>query len=321
VAPATLKVLVTGGAGFIGSHLCARLLDEGHDVLCVDNFITGNQDNIASLVANPSFRFLQHDVTEALPENEACAAIYHLASPASPPDYLAHPVETALTNSLGTYRLLELARAWNAKFLLASTSEIYGEPLEHPQTEEYWGNVNPIGMRSCYDESKRFAETMTSTFVRLHRLNARIVRIFNTYGPHSDPADGRIVPNFVTQALQGEPITVYGDGMQTRSLCYVSDLVEGFLRAMNYPETQGMVFNLGNPDERTILEYAEIIKQQSNSRSPIVFRPLISEDEPTRRRPDITRAKEILDWEPKVNLIEGLGKTIDWFRHRLRVDV
>jgi nucleoside-diphosphate-sugar epimerase len=321
VASATLRVLVTGGAGFIGSHLCARLLDEGHDVLCVDNFITGNQSNIASLVENPRFRFLQHDVTEALPDDVACAAIYHLASPASPPDYLAHPVETALTNSLGTYRLLELARAWNARFLLASTSEIYGEPLEHPQTEEYWGNVNPVGMRSCYDESKRFAETMTSTFVRLHRLDARIVRIFNTYGPHSDPADGRIVPNFVTQALLGEPITVYGDGTQTRSLCYVSDLVDGFLRAMNYPDTQGMVFNLGNPDERTILEYAEIIKQQSKSRSPIVYRPLISEDEPTRRRPDITRAKAVLDWEPQVNLIEGLGKTIDWFRHRLEVGV
>lgn len=296
-------------------------MSDGHEVLAMDNLITGHRDNVDHLVANPRFHFLRHDVTEPLPEGIAVEAIYHLASPASPPAYLCRPVETALTNSIGTYRLLDLALRSQAKFLLASTSEIYGEPLEHPQREEYWGNVNPVGMRACYDESKRFAEALTSTYVRHHDLDARIIRIFNTYGPHSDPNDGRIVPNFITQALCGEPITVYGDGTQTRSLCYVSDLVDGIVRAMEHPRTKGEVFNLGNPDERTIMEYAQIIKKQTGSNSPIVHRPLISEDEPTRRRPDITRARELLGWEPRVSLDEGLSRTIEWFRQRLGVGV
>lgn len=310
-----MKALVTGGAGFIGSHLCQRLLRDRHEVICVDNLITGNRDNVAHLVGEPCFQFVEHDVTEYL--DLQADLIFHLASPASPPGYLQFPVQTALANSLGTYNMLELARRYNARFLLASTSEAYGDPLEHPQREEYWGHVNPNGMRSCYDESKRFAEALTMTYVRHYKLDARIIRIFNTYGPHSDPNDGRLVPNFVTQALKGEPITVFGTGEQTRSLCYVSDLVEGITRVMFYEGIKGEVFNLGMPDEHTVLEFAQIIKRLAGSEAPIVFRPHISEDDPTRRCPDISKARQRLGWAPEVGLEKGLNLTIDWFRQKL----
>jgi len=312
-----VKILVTGGAGFIGSHLCAALLADGHEIVCVDSFITGNRRNIAQLLDHPRFRLIEHDVIE--PVDLDAQAIFHLASPASPPGYLKFPLKTALTNSHGTYNLLELALRHQAMFLLASTSEAYGDPLEHPQREDYWGHVNPVGVRSCYDESKRFAETLTMLYVRQYGLDGRIIRIFNTYGPHSDPHDGRIVPNFVTQALRGEPITVYGDGTQTRSLCYVSDLVEGIRRAMFTPESQGEVFNLGSPEEHSVLEYAHLIKRLSGSASPIVYvsAPQLGlriMDDPSRRCPDIAKARRVLGWEPHVPLAEGLEKTIAWFR-------
>ena len=312
-----MRVLVTGGAGFIGSHLCERLLGEGDEVYCLDNLSTGQRSNIAELAGNPRFHFLELDATEPLAEDPPVEAIYHLASPASPPGYLRRPLATMLANSLGTQRMLELAQRRGASFLFASTSEVYGDPLVHPQPEEYWGNVNPVGMRSCYDESKRYGEALTMVYVRESGADARLVRIFNTYGPRSDPEDGRLVPNFVSQALRGEPITVYGDGSQTRSLCYVSDLVEGLMRAMRTPGTRGGIYNLGNPDEHTVQEFAEMIKQQTGSASPIVYLPPISEDEPTRRKPDITRAREKLGWEPRVALSEGLALTIAWFSERL----
>lgn len=315
-----MKILVTGGAGFIGSHLCAALLADGHEIVCVDSFITGNRRNIAHLVDNPHFQLIEHDVIE--PIDLDVQAIFHLASPASPPGYLKFPLKTALTNSHGTYHLLELALRCQAMFLLASTSEAYGDPLEHPQREDYWGHVNPVGVRSCYDESKRYAETLTMLYVRQYGLDARIIRIFNTYGPHSDPHDGRIVPNFVTQALRGEPITVYGDGTQTRSLCYVSDLVEGLRRAMFTAESQGEVLNLGSPEEHSVLEYAHLIKRLSGSASPIVYvaAPQLGlriMDDPSRRCPDIAKARRVLGWEPHVPLAEGLEKTIAWFRQVL----
>lgn len=311
-----MRVLVAGGAGFIGSHLCARLLSEGYDITCVDNLITGNRDNISSLMTQPRFRFILRDISQPI-EDIDVDLVFHLASPASPPGYLSFPVATSLANSFGTYYLLELARRCGARFLLASTSEAYGDPLVHPQREDYWGNVNPIGIRSCYDESKRFAESLTMTYVRHHKLDARIIRIFNTYGPNSDPNDGRLVPNFVTQALRGEPITVYGTGSQTRSLCYVSDLVDGIVRAMFSANTKGDVFNLGMPDERTVLEFAQLIKRVSGSSSEIVLRPHISEDDPTRRCPDIAKATERLGWRPQVNVEDGLMATIEWFREKL----
>jgi nucleoside-diphosphate-sugar epimerase len=318
-----LKILVTGGAGFIGSHLCDRLVEAGHRVICLDNLCTGRRENIAHLLDRDDFIFLERDVS--YPDRyrsdlrERLDYVFHLASPASPVGYLQMPIETALANSVGTWATLEIAHEHSAGYLLASTSEIYGEPLEHPQRESYWGNVNPIGVRSCYDESKRFAEALTFAYRRDRGLDARIVRIFNTYGPRSDPNDGRVVPNFVTQALAGQPITVYGDGTQTRSLCYVSDLVEGILRAAFMPNTSGEVFNLGNPNEHTVLEYAELIRRLASSASPIVFRPFLSEDDPTRRRPDITKARVVLGWQPTVPLVEGLEETIRWFRLRLRL--
>lgn len=311
-----MRVLVAGGAGFIGSHLCDRLLAEGHSVTVVDNLITGNADNVDHLADNPGFRLIRHDVSEPLP-SIAVDAIFHLASPASPPGYLEYPLKTALANSQGTHHLLELARQCGARFLMASTSEIYGEPLKHPQTEDYWGNVNPVGMRSCYDESKRFGEMLTMVYLREYHLDARIIRIFNTYGPRSDPKDGRVVPNFVTQALTGAPITVYDSGTRTRSFCYVSDLVDGIMRAMFCEGTTGSIVNLGNPDEHSIREFAELIKRLTATQSPIVYRPNISEDDPSRRRPDITRAKQLLGWQPNVDLATGLGFTISWFRERL----
>ncbi len=306
-----MRVLVTGGAGFVGSHLCERLLAGGATVLCMDNFSTGARRNLAGLLGHPRFELLEHDVTA--PVALAVDAVFHLASPASPVAYQQQPEATALANSLGSLHLLRLARDCGARYLFASTSEIYGDPTEHPQRETYWGNVNPLGPRACYDESKRFGEALTMVYLREYQLDARIVRIFNTYGPRSDPRDGRLVPNLVTQALRGEPLTVYGDGSQTRSLCYVDDLVRGLELAMFTEGTRGAVFNLGNPDEHTVLEYAELIRELVNPRVDIVFRPLPADD-PTRRRPDITRAREQLGWQPQVPLREGLARTVEWFR-------
>lgn len=313
-------MLVAGGAGFIGSHLCDALLAQGHSVVAVDNFITGQRRNLEHLHSHPRFRFIEHDVIKPL--DLQTDVIFHLASPASPIGYLEHPIETSLVNSIGTYNLLELARRNSATFLLASTSEVYGEPLEHPQREEYRGNVSCTGIRSCYDEGKRYAESLTMTYCRQHEVNARVVRIFNTYGPRSDPNDGRLVPNFVVHALRGTPIPVYGDGTQTRSLCYVSDLVNGILRAAQTPDLAGEVVNLGNPDERTVLECARMVKRLSGSPSPIVNVPATDlgsriSDDPSRRCPDISKARRLLGWEPVVHVEDGLAKTIAWFREIL----
>ncbi|HTD19334.1 MAG TPA: UDP-glucuronic acid decarboxylase family protein [Ktedonobacteraceae bacterium] len=305
-----MRIVVTGGAGFIGSHLCTRLLDEGHNVLCVDNFITGDERNIAPLGNHPHFSFLYQDVTGPF-EFEA-DAIFHLASPASPVGYMDHPIETILVNSQGTYQMLEQAKKQNAMFLVASTSEAYGDPLVHPQREDYWGNVNPIGPRACYDESKRLGETLTMEYYRQYRMNARIVRIFNTYGPNSQINDGRMIPNFITQALLNEPLTIYGDGSITRSICYVSDLVDGLMRAMFKPHTAGEVFNLGNTEEHTVLEYAKTIIQLCEASSSIIFEPN-RVDDPERRRPDISKAQRVLGWEPKISIEAGLRRTIEWF--------
>ena len=306
-----MRIVVTGGAGFIGSHLCASLLKQGHQVIAVDNLITGNKRNIEAILGHKAFTFIQHNVVQPL--DLPGEAVFHLASPASPEGYMANPLETALVNSLGTYHLLEMAKRHGARFLMASTSESYGDPLEHPQKESYWGHVNPIGPRSCYDESKRFAEALTMIYVRHYSVDTRIIRIFNTYGPHSDPLDGRIVPNFITQALLGKPITVYGDGSQTRSLCYVDDLVDGIIAAMFTRGTMGEVINLGNPQEHTVLEYAHIIRRLCRSTSEIQFQPL-PQDDPTRRCPDISKARTLLGWEPKIGLEEGLDRTIEWFK-------
>ena len=314
-----MKAVVTGGAGFIGSHLCARLLDEGHRVACVDNLITGSRDNVAGLLHRTGFEFILHDVTEALPvsPDEPVDLVFHLASPASPVGYMRNPLATALANSVGTRNALEVARQHGARFVVASTSEVYGDPLEHPQREEYWGNVNPNGIRSCYDEGKRFGEALTMIYVREYGVDARIVRIFNCYGPNSDPDDGRIVPNFITQALRGEPITVYGDGSQTRSLLYVSDLVDGLLRVAGDAGRAGRVYNLGNPEERTVLDFARTIRRLTSSSAEITFRDQIGEDDPRRRCPDITRARGELGWEPRIGTEDGLLRTIAWMRQRL----
>jgi len=308
-----LKVVVTGGAGFIGSHLCARLLEEGHEVLCVDNLLTGSLQNIAPLRSHPSFTFIEHDVTRPF-EFEA-EAIFHLASPASPVGYMEHPIETILVNSQGTYHMLEQARRQKAHFLVSSTSEVYGDPLVHPQYEGYWGNVNPVGPRACYDESKRLGETLTMEYVRQYDLDARIVRIFNTYGPNSQFSDGRMIPNFITQALKNEPLTIYGDGSRTRSICYVSDLIEGLLLAMFTPGTTGEVFNLGNPEEHTVLEFAHTIIRLCNASSDILFEDSRIDD-PERRRPDISKARQVLGWDLKVPMEEGLRRTIAWFSNQ-----
>ena len=314
-----MKALVTGGAGFIGSNLCARLVREGHQVVCVDNLITGSRANLAALEGQPGFQYVQHDVIQPFgPElDQPVDAVFHLASPASPVGYFRNPLATALVNSVGAHHALELARRRGAKLLLASTSEVYGDPLEHPQREEYWGNVNPVGIRSPYDEGKRFAEALTMIYVREYGVDARIVRIFNCYGPNSDPSDGRIVPNFITQALTGQPITVYGDGAQTRSLCYVSDLVDGLVRALRTPGTAGRVYNLGNPEEHTVLEFAQVIRRLASSTSEIVFHSCARQDDPQRRCPDIARARRELGWSPRVGLEEGLELTIAWMREKL----
>ncbi|WP_321477696.1 UDP-glucuronic acid decarboxylase family protein [uncultured Paludibaculum sp.] len=306
-----MRYLVAGAAGFIGSHLCDRLIAEGHDVLAIDNFITGSERNIAHLKGNPRFRFRQHDVIQPIQVDEPLDYVLNLASPASPKDYLDHPVETLRVGSEGTRNLLELALEKNAGFLLTSTSECYGDPLEHPQKETYWGNVNPIGPRSCYDESKRFAEAMTMAYHRAHGMRTTIARIFNTYGPRMHLNDGRIVPAFVDQALRDVPMTVFGTGTQTRSFCYVSDLVDGLLRLAHSSER--LPVNLGNPLEMTVLQFAERIRALTGTKSEIVFHPL-PQDDPQRRRPDITKAYEVLGWQPKVDLDEGLTSTIDYFR-------
>jgi nucleoside-diphosphate-sugar epimerase len=310
-----LKIVVTGGAGFIGSNLCARLLVEGHSVLCVDNLITGTIDNIAPMQNHPQFTFLEHDVTQ--PFRFQADAIFHLASPASPVGYMQHPIETILVNSQGTYQMLEQAKKQGAKFLVSSTSEIYGDPLEHPQREEYWGNVNPIGPRACYDESKRLAETLTMEYYRQYQTDVRIVRIFNTFGPNSQIDDGRMIPNFITQALKHMPLTIFGDGTKTRSITYVEDLVEGLLLAMSHPNTTGEVFNLGSTEEYTVLEYAQMIIRLCNASSTIVFEPSRIDD-PERRRPNPSKAEQLLGWRRKVSMEEGLHRTIAWFSQRIR---
>lgn len=305
--------LVTGGAGFIGSHLCATLLDRGFTVLAVDNLVTGSACNLAAIREHPRFTLLEHDVATPLPSIPDVDLVFHLASPASVPDYLARPLATLAVNSIGTLNMLELARQTGARFLFTSTSEIYGDPLVHPQPETYWGNVNPTGPRACYDESKRYGEVATLEYRRTYGLDVRIVRIFNTYGPHSRRDDGRIVPNFITQALAGEPITIYGDGSQTRSFCYVSDMVAGIIAAMESPATAGEIFNLGNPDEYTVLEFARVIASLIGSDAGFTYHPL-PVDDPTRRCPDITKARTILGWEPRVDLATGIGRTAEWFR-------
>ncbi|MCS6771938.1 MAG: SDR family oxidoreductase [Kiritimatiellae bacterium] len=303
--------VITGGAGFLGSHLTDLLLAHGHRVICLDNLITGNLDNIAHLRANPDYEFIQHDVTEYIHIPGRVDYVWHFASPASPIDYLELPIQTLKVGALGTHKTLGLARAKKARYLLASTSECYGDPLVHPQPETYWGNVNPIGPRGVYDEAKRFAEAMTMAYHRYHKLDTRIVRIFNTYGPRMRPKDGRVVPAFITEALKGEPITVFGDGRQTRSFCYVSDLIDGVYRLMMSDFVEPV--NIGNPREMTVLDFAHEIKRLCNSSSPIVHKPL-PVDDPKIRQPDIRRARTILNWEPKVDLTDGLLRTIAYFR-------
>nr|BCX00163.1 MAG: epimerase [Bacteroidota bacterium] len=308
------RTLITGGAGFLGSHLCDRLLAEGHEVICMDNFITGSPDNIAHLFGHPRFHFIQHDVTNFIYVEGPLDFILHFASPASPEDYLRYPIQTLKVGALGTHKALGLAKAKGARFLLASTSEVYGDPLVHPQPETYWGNVNPIGLRGVYDEAKRFAEAMTMAYHRYHGLDTRIVRIFNTYGPRMRLDDGRALPNFMRQALTGEPITVYGDGRQTRSFCYVDDMVEGIYRLLLSTEVEPV--NLGNPDEIPLLQLALEIKELTGSASPIVFKPLPADD-PRVRQPDISKARRVLGWEPKVSRREGLERTLAYFRQKL----
>jgi len=305
-----MRVIVTGGAGFLGSHLCERLLAEGHEVLAMDNLLTGNLRNIAHL-SGERFRFVRHDVTQFIAVEGPVDAVLHFASPASPIDYLLLPIQTLKVGSLGTHNALGLAMTKSARFLLASTSEVYGDPLVHPQPESYWGNVNPIGPRGVYDEAKRFAEAMTMAYRRAHGVDTRIVRIFNTYGERMRPRDGRVVPALISQALAGEPMTVFGDGSQTRSFCYVSDLIEGIYRLLLSGEPDPV--NIGNPSELSVLEFAHTIRKLTGTRSEIVFKPL-PEDDPKVRQPDISRARALLGWEPKVKLEEGLSRTIEYFR-------
>jgi nucleoside-diphosphate-sugar epimerase len=309
-------VMVTGGAGFIGSHLCESLLNKGYKVICVDNLITGTEKNLESFRSNPNFEFINADICNSNDQLTKLQTnlVFHLASPASPIDYQNHPEETLMVNSMGTLNMLKLAKVNNAKFLLASTSEIYGDPLEHPQKETYWGNANSFGPRACYDESKRFAEAAVYVYLHKHNLDVRIVRIFNTYGPRMQKDDGRVVSNFINWALEGKDIRIDGDGSQTRSFCYVSDLVAGLEKAMFTENTTGEIFNLGNPDEFTIKDLAEKIISLTGSDSQIVFSQNFRTDDPMRRKPDITKAKTVLGWEPKVDLSEGLRKTIEFYK-------
>ncbi len=309
-----MRVLVTGGAGFIGSHLCESLLGRGFEVVCMDNLITGSVENVEHLRDRPGFTFVRHDVTEYIGVDGPVDLILHFASPASPLDYLVLPIQTLKVGALGTYRGLGLAKAKKSRFLLASTSEVYGDPLVHPQREDYWGNVNPIGPRGVYDEAKRFAEAITMAYHRAHGVDTRIVRIFNTHGPRMRSNDGRAIPAFATQALAGKPVTVFGDGSQTRSFQYIDDLIDGLGRLMN--STLHEPVNIGNPQEMTLLDLAKRIIRLAGSRSEIVFRPL-PVDDPKVRQPDITRARTLLGWEPRVDVEEGLRLTLEWFRGKL----
>jgi dTDP-glucose 4,6-dehydratase len=304
-------IVITGGAGFIGSHLCDRLIAEKFQVICIDNLITGKLENVKHLLKDRNFKFIKYNVTKYIDIKGRVDFVLHFASPASPEDYLKFPIQTLKVGSLGTHNALGLAKEKRAKFMLASTSEVYGDPLVHPQPESYWGNVNSVGVRGCYDESKRFAEAITMAYHRIHRLDTRIVRIFNTYGPRMRINDGRVIPNFIFQALRDKPITVYGQGKQTRSFCYISDLVEGIFRIMHSRANEPI--NLGNPHEFTILELAKLMARLTAAKSKIIFKPL-PQDDPRQRRPDITKAKKIIKWQPKVELEEGLKKTIAWFR-------
>jgi dTDP-glucose 4,6-dehydratase len=306
--------LITGGAGFLGSHFCDLLLAEGHSVICVDNFITGNRDNISHLLDRSDFRLIEHDVSLPFKIEEDLDNVIHFASPASPIDYLELPIQTLKVGSLGTHNALGLAKAKKARFLLTSTSEVYGDPLVHPQPETYWGNVNPVGPRGVYDEAKRFAEAITMAYHRYHGLETRIVRIFNTYGPRMRPKDGRVVPAFIHQALENGDLTVFGDGSQTRSFCYVSDLIAGIWRLLNSDTSEPV--NIGNPLELTILDFAEMIRDLVGGQCKIAFRPLPIDD-PKIRQPDISKAKRLLNWEPEVELADGLERTIEFFRSRL----
>jgi dTDP-glucose 4,6-dehydratase len=313
-----MRFVITGGAGFLGSHLCDRLLQDGHEVICLDNLVTGSIDNIAHLMGCGRFRFLKHDVTEYIFLGEPIDGVLHFASPASPRDYLEFPIQTLKVGALGTHKTLGLAKSKRARFLLASTSETYGDPLVNPQPESYWGNVNPIGLRGVYDEAKRFAEAMAMAYHRTHGVDTRIARIFNTYGPRMRPHDGRVVSNFVVQALEGQALTIYGKGEQTRSFCYVEDEVDGLIKLLMAPdieEIHGPV-NIGNPQELTVAEIARKILDLTSSDSTIVFEPL-PEDDPKVRRPDITRARQLLDWSPRISLEEGLQRTITYFRTRV----
>ena len=310
----TKRILITGGAGFLGSHLSDRLIEAGHEVLCVDNFYTGHRQNVAHLLTHPRFELLRHDVS--FPLYVEVDAIYNLACPASPIHYQRDPVQTTKTSVLGAINMLGLAKRLNVPVFQASTSEVYGDPTVHPQPEEYWGNVNPIGIRSCYDEGKRAAETLFFDYRRQHDMSIKVARIFNTYGPRMDSADGRVVSNFIVQALRGEDITIYGDGSQTRSFCYVDDLISGFVALMDTPHEVTGPINLGNPDEFTITELAELVVAKTGSSSQISYLPLPSDD-PQQRQPDITQAKAVLNWTPSVKLAEGLDATIDYFRGAL----
>jgi len=309
-----MRALITGGAGFIGSHLCDRLLADGLEIICMDNLITGTTDNIAHLAGHPRFTFIHYDVTQYIFVEGPLDYILHFASPASPIDYLQLPIQTLKVGALGTHKVLGLAKAKKARFLLASTSEVYGDPLSHPQAEEYWGNVNPIGPRGVYDEAKRFGEAMTMAYHRYHKVDTRIARIFNTYGPRMRLNDGRVVPNFILQALRGEDLTVYGDGSQTRSFCYLDDLIEGIIRLVFSRETDPV--NLGNPDEFSVLEFARVVLEITGSSSRIIHQPL-PVDDPRVRRPDIAKAQNILNWKPKVSLKEGIKKTVPYFQEKI----
>ncbi len=308
------RILVTGGAGFLGSHLCDRLIDQGHDVLCVDNFFTGSKLNVAHLLDHPRFELMRHDVT--FPLYVEVDEIYNLACPASPIHYQYDPVQTTKTSVHGAINMLGLAKRVRAKILQASTSEVYGDPEVHPQPESYWGKVNPIGIRSCYDEGKRCAETLFFDYWRQHKLRIKVVRIFNTYGPRMHPNDGRVVSNFIVQALKGEPITIYGDGRQTRSFCFADDLIEAMMRAMNTGDDFTGPINIGNPGEFTMLELAQVVLDVTGSKSELRFLPLPSDD-PKQRQPDIALAKSVLDWEPKVKLRDGIKRTVDYFRQKV----
>jgi dTDP-glucose 4,6-dehydratase len=309
-----VRVLITGAAGFLGSHLSDRFLADGHEVVGMDNFITGHPDNVAHLVGEPRFRFIHHDVSNFIYVEGPLDGVLHFASPASPIDYLELPIQTLKVGSLGTHKSLGLAKAKGARFLLASTSEVYGDPQVHPQPESYWGHVNPVGPRGVYDEAKRFAEALTMAYHRYHKVDTRIVRIFNTYGPRMRARDGRVVSNFVAQALKGEPLTIYGDGTQTRSFCYVSDLIEGIYRL--FASSRSEPTNIGNPDEFTVRQLADAVLRLTGSGSPVEFRPLPTDD-PKVRQPDIAIARQVLGWEPAVRLDDGLCRTIDYFRSRL----